>query len=339
MIVLAILFLPVAPVAIGGSTTGSFHITVFAPPRVAIDRPFTVSAHEQGPGFGVPFDDLAVRVDGILVGNAGTDLNGDATFFARVTTAGAHTIHFASTREAPLDSWSDPVTFVAVRPPSPPGVPSAGAVDLGRVTISWTYPADDAGAPVDYYALTREGGGPTKIFQPLRTLSYADVLKPNSTYTYTVRAVHVGGSSAPSEALSVVTGAAPGAALQVQAVSALICVNGGRRCNEVSDGGRMEASFPELSAGAYASTRVWGRAWGPEWAPGTGSVQIRSQEHGTTSAAGVSGGTWSGSVPWNSIGPWSRYPECLSTDKLVGVVATYAGLASVSTIRIHLCLA
>ncbi len=96
---------------------------------------------------------------------------------------------------------------VYLRPPvvTLPGIPTleAETPTHNSVTLSW-----DKIASVTGYILSRTSGGATTEI-PVTETSYDDTLEPETTYTYSIRAVSIAGDSAASDVVSVTTLAAP----------------------------------------------------------------------------------------------------------------------------------
>ncbi len=98
----------------------------------------------------------------------------------------------------------------AVHPvaPSAPGAVTAVA-GFGGATVHWTKPASDGGAPWSKYTVTASGGGPSVTVGATATSASVTGLKPSTTYTFTVTATNVAGTSSAGTSPAVKTQAAP----------------------------------------------------------------------------------------------------------------------------------
>ena len=108
---------------------------------------------------------------------------------------------------------ADAVDPCAAVPPdvTAPSAPTnvTAAVDHVSVTLSWTASTDDRG--VTGYQITRTGGSPSPVALTTAYNTYLDgSLAPQTTYTYTIRAVDAAGNlSAASAPVSARTGDPP----------------------------------------------------------------------------------------------------------------------------------
>jgi fibronectin type 3 domain-containing protein len=101
-----------------------------------------------------------------------------------------------------------------VAPPSSPGAPALDPATAGdaQVSLSWTAPADDGGAPISDYVIYRSelSGGETALASSGGALTYADTTVTNgTTYYYTVAAVNSAGTGAQSNEVSATPAAPP----------------------------------------------------------------------------------------------------------------------------------
>jgi fibronectin type 3 domain-containing protein len=101
----------------------------------------------------------------------------------------------------------------AVDPPGAPDLTSATGGD-SRVTLTWTAPADDGGAPIGNYQVRRatSSGNEVLVATLGNVLTYTDLgLVNGQTYYYVVAAVNSAGAGAVSNELSAVPKAPPSA--------------------------------------------------------------------------------------------------------------------------------
>ena len=89
--------------------------------------------------------------------------------------------------------------------PDPPTA-VAGVAGDGKVTVSWTAPADDGGSPVLDYVATASPGGKACTANGLSCV--VSGLSNGTGYTFTVTARNAKGVSAPSAPSAAVTPAA-----------------------------------------------------------------------------------------------------------------------------------
>jgi hypothetical protein len=79
----------------------------------------------------------------------------------------------------------------------------------GGATVSWTAPASDGGAPWTKYVVTASPGGLSTTAGATATSATVIGLKPSTSYSFTVTAVNVAGTSAAGRSAAVRTQAAP----------------------------------------------------------------------------------------------------------------------------------
>ncbi|HVU92395.1 MAG TPA: fibronectin type III domain-containing protein [Jatrophihabitans sp.] len=98
----------------------------------------------------------------------------------------------------------------AVHPVAPSTVQKVTAqAGYGGATVSWTAPASDGGAPWSKYVVTASPGGQTVTASASATSATVTGLKPSTSYTFTVQAVNVAGTSVAATSLAVKTQASP----------------------------------------------------------------------------------------------------------------------------------
>lgn len=110
----------------------------------------------------------------------------------------------------PADPQPQPVPPVAPDQAGPPTGVTAAAADRRSVTVSWTAPDDDGGAPVEDYTVRAYADGEPfasdrAFTEGPETSLRVDGLRANTTYTFTVTATTaagVGEESAPSAAVT-----------------------------------------------------------------------------------------------------------------------------------------
>ena len=95
----------------------------------------------------------------------------------------------------------------AVTPRTVPGAPTAVGATPGNGTalVTWTAPTDDGGAPISGYTVTASPGGLTQDAAGSATSASVSGLTNGTSYTFTVHATNVAGSSAESDPSSAVT--------------------------------------------------------------------------------------------------------------------------------------
>jgi fibronectin type 3 domain-containing protein len=117
-------------------------------------------------------------------------------------------------------SQSNEVSATPEAPPpppvDPPGAPVLTSASGGdsQVTLAWTAPADDGGAPITSYEVRRStsSGNEVLVATPGDVLTYTDIgLTNGQTYYYVVAAVNTAGAGAVSNELSAVPKAPPSA--------------------------------------------------------------------------------------------------------------------------------
>lgn len=100
----------------------------------------------------------------------------------------------------------DPVPVPRIDVPGPPASVQATSPAAGQVTVTWTRPGDDGGAPITGYTVGRDGtdshgGGPWSTDVPATTSSFTFLsLVPTAAYTFTVQAVNAQGKGQPRSA-------------------------------------------------------------------------------------------------------------------------------------------
>jgi chitodextrinase len=120
--------------------------------------------------------------------------------------AGGHTFSVQATDQAGNVSTAATYSWVIdTTPPSAPGSVTATAASPRQVNLNWSAATDASG--ISGYQISRNGS-------PLATLgnvtSYTDTTAaPNSSYTYTARAIDNAGNTGPSSNASTVTTPAP----------------------------------------------------------------------------------------------------------------------------------
>jgi hypothetical protein len=86
--------------------------------------------------------------------------------------------------------------IIAVHPVVPSAPRSVRAVaGYSAATVTWTKPTTDGGAPWTKYVVTASPGGRTATAGATATSATVTGLKPKASYTFTVRAVNVAGTS------------------------------------------------------------------------------------------------------------------------------------------------
>jgi hypothetical protein len=118
------------------------------------------------------------------------------------------------------DSLNQRVRRVGPPPPTVPAPPAdvTGEPSDGEVTVSWSPPFDDGGAPVDAYAVYQDGAA-----EPVATVPVADEsatvggLTNGTAYTFTVTATNEVGESEPASTGPVRPRTVPGAPTGVSA--------------------------------------------------------------------------------------------------------------------------
>jgi titin len=90
----------------------------------------------------------------------------------------------------------------ATVPGRPTGLGAAPGVD--EVTLNWTAPVSDGGSPLSGYEIYQVGRA-SNIFIPAQTNYTITGLKGNTSYSFTVSAVNVGGAGPSSTSASATT--------------------------------------------------------------------------------------------------------------------------------------
>ncbi len=99
---------------------------------------------------------------------------------------------------------------IAVHPVAPSAPQNVTALaGFGGATVNWTAPASDGGAPWTKYTITASPGGAVTTVAPGATTATVLGLKPSTTYTFTVQAVNVAGTSVAGTSPAVKTQASP----------------------------------------------------------------------------------------------------------------------------------
>ncbi len=95
--------------------------------------------------------------------------------------------------------------------PVPPSAPQAvtAVADYGQATVTWTKPTSDGGAPWSSYVLTSSPASVTVTAGPTATSAVVTNLKSGVSYTFTVKAVNVAGTSAGGVSPAVKTPVGP----------------------------------------------------------------------------------------------------------------------------------
>ncbi len=100
--------------------------------------------------------------------------------------------------------------IIAVNPKPPSAPQSASAVGgYGGATVSWSAPANDGGAPPSSYIVTSSPGGVSVTVTGDATTATVVGLKPKRSYTFSVVAKNVAGSSPAAATAAVMTQASP----------------------------------------------------------------------------------------------------------------------------------
>lgn len=100
--------------------------------------------------------------------------------------------------------------IIAVHPVPPAAVTNVTALaGYGGAAVQWTAPASDGGAPWTKYSVTSSPGGITVKVSPKATSTNVMGLKPSTSYTFSVTATNVAGTSKAVVSPSVKTQASP----------------------------------------------------------------------------------------------------------------------------------
>jgi hypothetical protein len=100
--------------------------------------------------------------------------------------------------------------IIAVHPTAPSAPQNVNAqAGYGGATLTWSPPASDGGAPWTNYTVTASPGGASVTTGPTTTTATITGLKPSTTYSFTVTATNVAGTSAAATSASVKTQASP----------------------------------------------------------------------------------------------------------------------------------
>jgi Fibronectin type III domain len=98
----------------------------------------------------------------------------------------------------------------AVHPKAPTSPQHVTALaGFGGATVTWTRPVSDGGAPWSKYTVVASPGGATASVGGTATSATVVGLKASTTYSFTVRAVNVAGSSVAASSAKVKTQASP----------------------------------------------------------------------------------------------------------------------------------
>jgi hypothetical protein len=108
----------------------------------------------------------------------------------------------------------------AVTPAAPPGAPTGvtATAGNGQATVSWTAPSANGGSPITGYTVTASNGATASASATARSATVTG-LTNGTSYTFTVKAANVIGSSAASAASSAVTPAGPPGAPVITALA------------------------------------------------------------------------------------------------------------------------
>lgn len=88
--------------------------------------------------------------------------------------------------------------IIAVHPVAPSAPQQVAATSgYGAATVKWVAPASDGGAPWTRYTITASGGGPSVTTGATSTSATITGLKSGGSYTFTVTATNVAGTSLP----------------------------------------------------------------------------------------------------------------------------------------------
>jgi sugar lactone lactonase YvrE len=193
---------------VGTGLLGPFSVSVDEPPTSLASTTTTLSATVLAPALaGSPAGTVTFRTGSTVLGTA--PLSGSVPDRATLTTSalavGTNSITATYNAQGVYgSSTSAPETVQTTA--SAPGAPTAltGQAAAGSVSLSWTAPASNGGAPLTGYNVyqgTSPGGEAATPVNPSPLSGTSDTisgLTNGQTYYFTVKAVNAVGSSAPS---------------------------------------------------------------------------------------------------------------------------------------------
>jgi fibronectin type III domain protein len=171
---------------------------------------------------GAPISDYVVYRSEVSGGETALATSGGALTYTdtSVTNGTAYYYTVAAVNSVGTGGQSNEVSASPEAPPpppvDPPSAPSLTSATGGasQVTLAWTAPADDGGAPVTNYQVLRGGSSGSEVLVATlgNVLTYTDTgLTNGQTYYYEVAAVNSAGAGAASNELSAVPKAPPSA--------------------------------------------------------------------------------------------------------------------------------
>lgn len=124
------------------------------------------------------------------------------TTIAPVTTTTTIPLAATSTSSSTSSTSTSTSTTSTTKPPGSPGIPigvNVGSATASSLTISWSPPADNGGAPITRYELSLDGGTGNPDTGTTQTWT---LLPPNTIHSFQVRACNSSGCSANSASVS-----------------------------------------------------------------------------------------------------------------------------------------
>ncbi|WP_243226804.1 fibronectin type III domain-containing protein [Microbacterium sp. CIAB417] len=141
--------------------------------------------------------------------DAAVVVDGRTALIADLDPSTAYAVTVKAVNEAGTSAASEPLPFTTEAPPvTVPGTPTgvdAAAISDSEITVAWTAPEDDGGAPVSYQVDVRKGGDLVRSVTATETTATVDGLDASTEYAVTVTARNKAGAGAASVPVTVTT--------------------------------------------------------------------------------------------------------------------------------------
>lgn len=181
---------------------------------------------------------------------------GGGTQNLSISFAGQHADYTLPPNALATFTWSPGSGGGDVQPPTPPGSPNASAVEATAVTLGWSASTDNVG--VTGYRIYRDSALVATV--PGGATSHTDTgLTPETSYTYTVRAVDAAGNqSEPSAAVRVTTRpGSGGGGIDTARWYQVVNTNSGK-CLDAADGGTSNGTaLQQWTCHAGNNNQLW----------------------------------------------------------------------------------